>query len=44
MFWIDVTEHTAQFAAGSGFEEVGGKASGGYASAHGNAEGLEYFL
>jgi hypothetical protein len=43
-FWIDLHEHTTQFALWRIFEEVGGRASGGYASPYGNAEGMEYVL
>jgi hypothetical protein len=44
MFGIDVQEDTGQFPQRSGFEEVGGAAGQGYASAHGDAEGVEHFL
>ncbi len=44
MFWIDIFEHTAQFGARKPVEEVGGAPTGEYASTHGNAERMEYFL
>jgi hypothetical protein len=44
MFWIDVFEHTAQFGTPNPFEEVGGAPAGEYASTHGDAEDVEYFL
>ncbi|MGB8330025.1 MAG: hypothetical protein WCE62_07840 [Polyangiales bacterium] len=44
MFGIESQEHKRQFLFGSGFEEVGGEALGGYPSVHGNAEGVEHVL
>ena len=44
MFWIETSDDTAQFPSKPGLEEVGGKPTEEYASTHGDAEGLEYFL
>ena len=37
-------DHTAQFGALNLFEEVGGARTAEYASTHGDAEDVEYFL
>lgn len=44
MFRIDTREQTREFVETSAIEEVGGPRIARYASAHGDAQGLEYFL
>ena len=44
MFRIEPPEQTREFEDTSAIEEVGGPRIARYASAHGDAQGLEYFL